>query len=198
MSFDASAHRDASVRGWEEAASGWRRSQDMLREFGAPVSRWLIDAIAPAPGQRVLELCAGLGETGLAVAGLLAPGGDVIVSDQAEAMLAGARERASALGLENVEFRRLDAEWIDMAVASVDAVLCRWGYMLTADPLAALTETRRVLRPGGRVALAVSRRRCPGRRDRSRSAIPRACVSSSSGPASRRCGSSRSSCAAAT
>jgi SAM-dependent methyltransferase len=155
MSFDASAHRDASVRGWEEAASGWRRSQDMLREFGAPVSRWLIDAIAPAPGQRVLELCAGLGETGLAVAGLLAPGGDVIVSDQAEAMLAGARERASALGLENVEFRRLDAEWIDMAVASVDAVLCRWGYMLTADPLAALTETRRVLRPGGRVALAV-------------------------------------------
>jgi SAM-dependent methyltransferase len=49
----------------------------------------------------------------------------------------------------------LNAEWIDLPVASVDAVLCRWGYMLMADPPAALSETRRVLRPGGRVALAV-------------------------------------------
>ena len=49
----------------------------------------------------------------------------------------------------------LNAEWIDLPVASVDAVLCRWGYMLMADPAAALRETRRVLRPGGRVALAV-------------------------------------------
>jgi SAM-dependent methyltransferase len=49
----------------------------------------------------------------------------------------------------------LNAEWIDLPVASIDAVLCRWGYMLMADPLAALIETRRVLRPGGRVALAV-------------------------------------------
>ena len=49
----------------------------------------------------------------------------------------------------------LNAEWIDLPVASVDAVLCRWGYMLMADPAAALAETRRVLRPGGRVALAV-------------------------------------------
>jgi SAM-dependent methyltransferase len=49
----------------------------------------------------------------------------------------------------------MGAEWIDLPVASVDAVLCRWAYMLMADPLAALLETRRVLRPDGRVALAV-------------------------------------------
>ncbi len=70
-------------------------------------------------------------------------------------MLEGARERAIALGLANVEFQALNAEWIDLPVASVDAVLCSWGYMLMADPAAALAETRRVLRPGGRVALAV-------------------------------------------
>jgi SAM-dependent methyltransferase len=155
MSFDANAHRDASLQGWEEAASGWVRSQDLLREFGAPVSHWLIDAILPQPGQRVLELAAGLGETGLLAAELVAPIGGAIVSDQAEAMLVGARERALALGLSNVEFRVLNAEWIDLPVASVDAVLCRWGYMLMADPAAALAETRRVLRPGGHVALAV-------------------------------------------
>ncbi|MFI4985461.1 MAG: class I SAM-dependent methyltransferase [Solirubrobacterales bacterium] len=155
MSFDANAHRDVSLRSWEEAAPGWVRSQEMLRELGAPVSRWLLDAVDPRRGQSVLELAAGLGETGLLAAELVAPLGGAIISDQAEAMLAGARQRALELGLSNVEFRVLNAEWIDLPVASVDAALCRWGYMLMADPGAALSETRRVLRPGGRLALAV-------------------------------------------
>ena len=85
----------------------------------------------------------------------MAPTGGVILSDQAEAMLEGARARAGELRLTNVEFQVWNAEWIDLPVASVDAVLCRWGYMLMADPGAALSETRRVLRPGGRVAFAV-------------------------------------------
>ncbi len=155
MSFDANAHRESSLENWEEAASGWVRRQEELRELAAPVSHWMIEAIDPQPGQRVLELAAGLGETGLLAAELLAPLGGVLISDQAEAMLAGARERASALGLTNVELKVLNAEWIDLPLASVDAVLCRWGYMLMADPATALSETRRVLRPGGRVALAV-------------------------------------------
>jgi SAM-dependent methyltransferase len=155
MSFDANAHRESSVRNWEGAAAGWVRSQELIRAFGAPVAHWLIDALALQPGERVLELAAGLGETGLLAAELVAPGGSVVISDQAEGMLAGARERAEQLGVANVEFRVLNAEWIDLPVASLDVVLCRWGYMLMADPLAALSETRRVLRPGGRVALAV-------------------------------------------
>jgi len=155
MSFDPNAHREASLQDWEEAAPGWTRQQEALREFSAPVSHWMIDAIAPQPGGRVLELAAGLGETGMLAAELVAPMGGVVVSDQAEAMLASARERAAQLGLSNVEFQVLNAEWIDLPVASVDAVLCRWGYMLMADPLAALIETRRVLRPGGCLAFAV-------------------------------------------
>ncbi|MBA3807091.1 MAG: methyltransferase domain-containing protein [Solirubrobacterales bacterium] len=155
MSFDANAHRESSLENWEEAASGWVRRQEELRELAAPVSHWMIEAINPQPGQRVLELAAGLGETGLLAAELLTPVGGVLISDQAEAMLTGARERASSLGLTNVELKVLNAEWIDLPLASVDAVLCRWGYMLMADPATALSETRRVLRPGGRVALAV-------------------------------------------
>jgi SAM-dependent methyltransferase len=154
-SFDAEAHRTASLANWEAAASGWRRHEDTIRRFGAPVSAWMLDALSLKPGQRVLELAAGLGETGMLAAAQVAPTGGVIVSDQAEAMLEGARARALELGLNNVEFQVLLAEWIDLPVASVDAVLCRWGYMLLADPVAALRETRRVLRPGGRVALAV-------------------------------------------
>jgi ubiquinone/menaquinone biosynthesis C-methylase UbiE len=155
MSFDANAHRQASLEGWEEAAAGWVRRQELLRELGAPVSHWMVGAIDPQPGERILELAAGLGETGMLAAGLVAPIGGVVISDQAEAMLAGARQRAIALGLSNIEFQVLNAEWIDLPLASVDAVLCRWGYMLMADPATALADTRRVLRPGGRLALAV-------------------------------------------
>jgi ubiquinone/menaquinone biosynthesis C-methylase UbiE len=127
----------------------------MMRDFAAPVSHWMVQAINPQPGETVLELAAGLGETGLLAAELVAPNGEVIVSDQARAMLDGARARAAELAVTNVRFEEFGAEWIDLPVASVDAVLCRFGYMLMTDPLAALTETRRVLRPGGRVSLAV-------------------------------------------
>jgi len=155
MSFDANDHRRESLAGWEDAASGWVRRADTIRSLGAPVSAWMLDAVSLQPGERVLELAAGLGETGMMAAEQVAPMGGVIISDQAESMLAGARARAQELELNNLEFRVLNGEWIDMPVASVDAVLCRWGYMLMADPAAALGETRRVLRPGGRLALAV-------------------------------------------
>ena len=126
-----------------------------LRDFAAPVTQWLIDALELQPGERVLDLAAGPGEAGLLAAELVLPGGVVISSDQSEAMVELARARAGELGLENVEFRVINAESIDLPVASVDAVLCRWGYMLMVDPAAALVETRRVLKAGGRVALAV-------------------------------------------
>jgi SAM-dependent methyltransferase len=155
VSFDPGAYREASLQGWEEAAGGWVRRHEEMSAFAAPVSHWMVQEISPQPGQRVLELAAGLGETSMLAAELLAPMGGVIVSDQAEAMLEGARALAAEMSVSNVEFQLLNAEWIDLPVASVDAVLCRWGYMLMADPAAALAETRRVLRPGGRVALAV-------------------------------------------
>jgi SAM-dependent methyltransferase len=155
MSFDAGAYRDTSLRDWEEAAPGWARRQRDIAALFEPVTHWMIDALELQPGERVLELAAGIGEPGMLAAELVAPAGGVIVSDQAEAMLDAARERAAQLGLDNVEFRVLNAEWIDLPVATIDAVLCRMGYMLMADPAAALAETRRVLRTGGRLALAV-------------------------------------------
>ena len=155
MSADPNEQREESLQSWEAAAPGWARHQRFVREWAGPVSQWLVEAIDPQPGQRVLELAAGIGETGLLAAELVAPVGTVTISDQAEAMIEGARERAAELGLSNVEFRVLNAEWIDAPVASFDAVVCRWGLMLMTDPGAALGEIRRVLRPGGRLALAV-------------------------------------------
>ena len=152
---DPGEQREASLQSWEGAASGWARHEGFVRAWAAPVSQWLVQALDPQPGERVLELAAGVGETGMLAAELVAPVGSVTISDQAEAMVEAARARAAELRLANVEFRVLNAEWIDAAVASFDAVLCRWGLMLMTDMAAALGEIRRVLRPGGRFALAV-------------------------------------------
>jgi SAM-dependent methyltransferase len=70
-------------------------------------------------------------------------------------MVAAARRRGAELGVANAEFQVLDAERMDLATDSVDGVLCRWGYMLMIDPGTAFAETRRVLRPGGRLAFSV-------------------------------------------
>ena len=79
----------------------------------------------------------------------------MISTDFAPEMVAAARRESERLGLANVDHREMDAERMDLADSSVDGVLCRWGYMLMADPAAALAETRRVLRDGGRVSLSV-------------------------------------------
>jgi SAM-dependent methyltransferase len=153
--LDTDAQRTEMIERWERAAPGWGRHAQHTREMGMPVSTWMIEQLSLQPGQQVLELAAGPGDTGFLAVELVAPGGKLISSDATEAMLEVARERARQLNIENVEFKQLQLEWIDLPTASVDAVLCRWGYMLIVDPATALRETRRVLRPGGRLALAV-------------------------------------------
>lgn len=139
---------------WERSAAGWAQSSARFTAATMAVSQWLVDAIAPQPGQRLLELAAGIGETGFLAAELIQPGGTLVSSDGAEAMVEHARARAEQLGLTNVEFKPIDLEWIDAGTAEFDGVICRWGLMFALDRDAALRETRRVLRPGGRVALA--------------------------------------------
>jgi SAM-dependent methyltransferase len=143
------------LENWERAAVGWDKRADRVRELGMPVSVWLIEHLELQPGHRLLELAAGPGDTGFLAAELISPGGTLVSSDAAEAMVEVARSRARELGIENVEFARLELEWVDLPTASVDAVICRWGLMLSIDPGTALREARRVLRPGGRLAVAV-------------------------------------------
>ena len=152
--MDHDAYRKESRASWGAAASGWKARSERLRQFTMPVTSWMVDAIHPQPGHRVLELAAGTGDVGFLAAELIAPGGELISSDFSPEMLTVAQERAEKLGLPNVRFKQIDAESIDLDAASLDGVLCRWGFMLMADPEAALRETRRVLRPGGRIALA--------------------------------------------
>ena len=147
--------KQESRKRWGAAATAWEAHGEALRRETMPVSTWMVEAIQPQPGDTLLELAAGPGDTGFLAAELIAPGGTLITSDLAPEMLMVAQRRAKALGLENVRFKQIDAETsIDVEAASVDGVLCRWGYMLMADSETALRETRRVLKPGRRLALA--------------------------------------------
>ena len=118
-----------------------------------PVRDWMLRELSPRAGDTVLELAAGVGDTGFDTAMVVGEQGRVICSDFS-AMLDAARRRGAERGLENVDYRVIDAEQIQLETDSVDGVLCRLGYMLMADRAQALAETRRV-RPGGRLALAV-------------------------------------------
>jgi ubiquinone/menaquinone biosynthesis C-methylase UbiE len=139
----------------EAIAPGWERRRAFIEETTGPVREWLVDALAPKSDENVLELAAGAGDVGFAAAARTGETGRLITTDVSPAMLDVARRRGSELELDNVDYRVMDAEQIELEDDSVDGILCRFGYMLLPDPQAALAEAKRVLRPGGRLALAV-------------------------------------------
>jgi SAM-dependent methyltransferase len=155
--LDLDEYRRTSLANWQTMAAGWQRRRAEIEGVSAPVQEWLVRELAPQPGETILELAAGPGDTGFAAAALLGDAGRLISTDFSSEMTEVARRRADELGLRNVELRTMDAEHLELGDDSVDGVLCRFGLMLVADAAAALSETRRVLRPGGRLALATWR-----------------------------------------
>lgn len=146
----------AQLRGmWVAVAGGWERHAAYVDARGAGVTDAMLAATHPQPGERVLELACGPGGPGLAAAPLVAPGGEVVLSDVVPEMTAIAAARIEALGIGNASTLELDLEHIDQPDESYDVVLCREGLMLVPDPARAAGEILRVLRPGGRVAIAV-------------------------------------------
>ena len=126
---------------WVRAAEGWEARADDFARDTLPVTARMVDAIAPQPGQTILELAAGLGDTGYLAYELIQPGGELITSDFAPEMLSAAQRRAPSNA--NIRFRQMDLSVpLDQPAATIDAVLCRWGYMLLKDPEFALRETQ--------------------------------------------------------
>lgn len=147
--------RSNSYRIAQAIAPGWERWRAQFERAVIPVRQWMINELAPQPGQTLLELAAGAGDTGFEAAEIIGQDGGLVCTDFSPAMLDVARRRGVELGLRNVDYRVMDAEHVELDTDSVDGVLCRFGYMLMSDAAAALSETRRVLRPGGRLTLAV-------------------------------------------
>jgi SAM-dependent methyltransferase len=155
MMISLDEYREQSLETWEEMASGWEKRREWLMRVTAPANDWVAEKLAPQPGQTILDLAAGTGDLGFMIAERVGDQGRVISTDFAEHMVEVARRNGESRGLSNVEHRVMDAERMDLGDHSVDGVACRFGYMLMADPVAALKETKRVLRDGGRLAFAV-------------------------------------------
>lgn len=140
---------------WEGAAPGWARWEATVAAWMAPATEAMLSMADVDVGSRVLDLASGAGSQTLEAARWAGPKGHVVANDIAEIMLQHVRERARAAGLANVTTVARAAEDLDVAPESFDAVVCRLGLMLFAEPARALAVVQRALRPGGRIAVVV-------------------------------------------
>lgn len=148
--------RNRFARGyWGERAEHWDKNADMLAGVAERFNVPLMDACGIGPRHRVLDLASGAGEPALSVAKRVGPLGRVVATDLAPEMLEGVKRRAHAAGLANMDFRVTDMETLPFGPAEFDRITCRFGIMFTENPIAAATECRRVLRPGGKAAFMV-------------------------------------------
>jgi ubiquinone/menaquinone biosynthesis C-methylase UbiE len=137
---------------WEGAAPGWARWEPAVAAWMEAATDAMLAMAGVSAGSRVLDLASGAGSQTLRAAREVGPQGHVVASDIADAMLHHVRENARAAGLTNVTTITSAAEDLDVAARSFDAVICRLGLMLFAEPARALVAARRSLRPGGKVA----------------------------------------------
>jgi SAM-dependent methyltransferase len=132
----------------------WAAEQERYDRMLGPFGERIIEALAPQPGERVLDVGCGNGDLTLRVAERLAPGGKAVGVDLSGPMLERARRRAEAAGLDGVvHFEHADAQLHRFDPGSFDGVVSRFGVMFFDDPAAAFANLAAALRPGGRVAL---------------------------------------------
>lgn len=146
--------RDQQRETWDRFSAGWKKWDALVLAWLAPFGEAMIRHANLREDSNVLDIAAGTGEPGLTAAALV-PRGRVTVTDLAEHMLAVAAENAARRGLRNVETRICDAGALPYADASVDAVLCRFGFMFFPDMASAAREFARVAKPGARICAAV-------------------------------------------
>jgi len=143
------------ARTWSEAARGWERWEPYLLQSLSAVDPYLIRALDPRPGNRVLDFGCGIGEPALSLAPWVGPRGSVLGVDLARPMIEVARRRARSRGLKNVRFRVGDITRLPMSEGKFDRVVARYGVMFQEHTEAFLRALHSRIKPGGRIALAV-------------------------------------------
>src|SRR5512139_2173868 len=139
----------------QSTAPGWEAWNGHYKQQMASVFAWMIRQIDARDGMTVLDLACGPGQPAIPTAQRVAPRGKVIATDVAADMLAACERLARAEGVTNLELREMDMHAIGLPDASVDAVTCGFALMFSPEPAQVLAAIRRVLRPGGRIAVVV-------------------------------------------
>jgi ubiquinone/menaquinone biosynthesis C-methylase UbiE len=146
--------REQQKAAWNKFSPGWKKWDFEILDFMQPFANEIIDLINPKGSEVVLDVAAGTGEPGLSIATMLSEG-KVIITDLADEMLNIARENAAKKGITNVEFRACDVSELPFSDNTFDAISCRMGFMFFPDMLLAAKEMFRVLKPSGKIAIAV-------------------------------------------
>ncbi len=134
------------------AGRKWRAQAEVM---GRGVTSALVEVAQIESGMDVLDLASGEGDPALTLAALVGEHGAITATDITPEPLEIAVARAREDGISNIQFKVADAQQLPFEDARFDRVTCRFGAMFFPDPVAAMHETQRVLRPKGRVALAV-------------------------------------------
>lgn len=152
--MDADEQKREERIAWTRMAPGYGKHQAFLRRCTSPVTSRMIEVTGIGAGSRVLDVACGAGDPAISIAERVGPAGHVLATDLAGDMLEVARRAAASAGLENIVFREMDGEGLDVDEGDFDAVTIRFGLMFMPDPVACLRRCRAALRPGGRVAVA--------------------------------------------
>jgi len=138
---------------WLSAAPAWKKWYSQLAFQSRQATELVVQGAAISPGMHVLDLASGSGEPALSLSAAVGPEGRVTATDLVREMLQIAEENAAARNIKNISFRAADAEQLPFPAGLFDRITCRFGIMFVPDIHKALTEMRRVLKPGGRVSL---------------------------------------------
>jgi|SRR5690348_2118029 SAM-dependent methyltransferase len=140
---------------WTETAPYWEKHRAVIREMFAPVTQALAQNAEVARGRTILDVATGPGEPALALADLVGSGGKVLGIDVVSEMVQAARREADRRHLPNAHFAAAAADALPADANTFDAAVSRFGVMFFPSPVHAIREMLRVLKPKGRMALAV-------------------------------------------
>jgi ubiquinone/menaquinone biosynthesis C-methylase UbiE len=143
------------VSQWSESAPYWEKHREIIRGMFAPITQALIEDTKITSGQFVLDVATGPGEPALSIAGLLGPEGKALGVDPVPEMVEAARREANRRGSQNASFEVAFADKLPFPANTFDAVVSRFGVMFFPSPVDSVREMLRVLKPGGRISLAV-------------------------------------------
>jgi SAM-dependent methyltransferase len=147
---DTSAGNAAQIAFWNAiAGQTWVAFQTQLDRQLEPLGAKAMGVLAPAPGERILDIGCGCGHTSVALSARVGISGAVLGVDISEPMLAVATSRS---GAPSAAFRLADAQTDDLGEAAFDGAFSRFGVMFFIDPVAAFANIRRALKPAGRLA----------------------------------------------